>query len=507
MCKPWKPGDSIPEATVSTVTVAYPLAKSMVTSATCLPSAVFIWVVSLPALEDPDDVVDVAELLEPWLAQALIARAGIATKPIAAANCLIMNRLYPSDARHKPRVSGTAWWSQSADPVIPRRYGACDERDSMVHRDHGSTEGLLQELLWSYGPCGQEDAVRAVCTRELQPLVDDMWSDGAGNLIGYIAADANGARAGEHRHRSTTTPGFGAATRVMAHMDELSMLVKRVEPDGTLHLTQLGTMYPGNFGLGPVAVLGENETFTAVLTLGSEHTTKESQRIWQTKPDQGDQALDWDHVYVFTGRSPEDLDAAGVRPGTRVCVDRSKRTLVDVGDYVGCYFLDDRAAVTALLRAARLLREGGERPADDAYLVFTTNEEIGGVGGTYASATLPGTLTLALEVGPTEREYATTVSGGPIVGYSDALCVYDKDVADRLMRIATDRGFSPQAAVLGAFESDASHSKANGLTPRAGLLCLPTLSTHGYEVMARGAIEAMSAVIVDFLLSPVAEKS
>jgi len=62
------------------------------------------------------------------------------------------------------------------------------------------------------------------------------------------------------------------------------MLVKRVESDGTLHLTQLGTMYPGNFGLGPVAVLGDNETLCGVLTHGSEHTTKESPKIWETKP-------------------------------------------------------------------------------------------------------------------------------------------------------------------------------------------------------------------------------
>ena len=69
--------------------------------------------------------------------------------------------------------------------------------------------------------------------------------------------------------------------------------------------------------------------------------------------------------------------------------------------------------MTALLRAARLLHERRQRPAEDVYLVFTTNEEIGGVGGSYASATLPGILTIALDVGPTEREYATTVTGGP----------------------------------------------------------------------------------------------
>ncbi|MDT5347122.1 MAG: hypothetical protein QOH91_409 [Mycobacterium sp.] len=374
----------------------------------------------------------------------------------------------------------------------------------MTHRDSDSTADLLQELLWAYGPCGQEEAVRAVCARELRPVVDDMWTDDAGNLIGYVSSGKNsddGAAARRH-HRWKPAAGPGAATRVMAHMDELSMLVKRIDPDGTLHLTQLGTMYPGNFGLGPVAVLGDHETFTAVLALGSEHTTKESPRIWETKPDGGDRALDWQHVYVFTGRSPEELANAGVRAGTRVCVERSKRTLVDVGDYVGSYFLDDRAAVTALLRAARLLRDSGHQPAEDAYLVFTTNEEIGGVGGSYASATLPGTLTVALEVGPTEHEYGTSVTGGPIVGYSDALCVYDKDVADRLMKIATDRGFAPQSAALGAFESDASHAKASGVTPRAGLLCLPTLSTHGFEVIARTAVDAMAAIVVDFLVQP-----
>jgi putative aminopeptidase FrvX len=346
---------------------------------------------------------------------------------------------------------------------------------------------LLQELLWTYGPCGQEDAVRAICRRELESFADETWVDKAGNLIGLIRGSDDGAE----------------PVRVMAHMDELAMLVKRVEPDGTLRVTELGTMYPGNFGLGPVAVLNDlSEPLCGVLTLGSEHTTKESQRIWETKPDQNDMALDWTHVYVFTGRTEAELTEAGVRPGTRVCIHQSKRSLVEFGDFLGCYFMDDRAAIAVVLQAGRRLQDGAARPAGDVYLVFTTEEEIGGIGGTYASRTLGGDLTLALEVGPTEEEYGTTVSGGPIVAYSDAQCVYDKPVADRLMDIGARLQLSPQAAVLGAFESDASHAKTVGASPRAGLLCLPTLSTHGYEVIARQAIASTIELLTEFLLHP-----
>ena len=289
---------------------------------------------------------------------------------------------------------------------------------------------------------------------------------------------------------------------VMAEMDGLTMHVKRIQPGDRVRLTPLGTMYPANFGLGPVLMLGDREHVCGVLTVGSEHTTQESPQIWQTKPDGGDRALNWSDVYVFTGRTPEQLTEDGVRPGTRVCVHRSKRELVEIDDYLGSYFTDDRALRVVLLSAARELRRRPERPPRDVYFVCTVSEEVGGLGGSYASRSLPGELTLALEVGPTEAEYGTTVTRGPIVGYSDAQCVYDKDVADRLVDVATALGADPQPAVLGAFESDASHAKSNGHAAAAGLLCLPTLSTHGYEVVPRSGIETLSEVLVEFLSGP-----
>lgn len=350
-----------------------------------------------------------------------------------------------------------------------------------------SSTTLLEELLLAYGPCGQEDAVRDIVRRELEPLVDQLWVDPAGNLVGLL------------RGRDEAPP-----VRVTAHLDELSMIVKRVEPGGRLRVNSLGVMYPGNFGLGPVAVLGDRELLTAVLLLGSEHTSQETPPVWQTKPDQGGRALDWPDVSVFTGRSGEELEEAGVHAGTRVCVDGSKRSLVRFGDFMGCHFLDDRAALVSMLRAAAALRDDGGPPPGDVYFLATTGEELGGVGATYAARTLPGDITLALDVGPAEAEYAVPLDSGPVVAYADDAVVYDKPLADHLLALGRELGLAPTAAVWQSFHSDASQAMAHGQTPRAALLCLPTLSTHGYEVMHVETPDRCGRLLAEFLRRPAA---
>ena len=94
---------------------------------------------------------------------------------------------------------------------------------------------LLQELVYARGPSGQEDEVRAVCERELQPLCDETWVDAAGNVIGLVKGSS----------------ADGPAIRVMAHLDELALVVKRVNEDGTLRVNPLGGIYPANYGQGP----------------------------------------------------------------------------------------------------------------------------------------------------------------------------------------------------------------------------------------------------------------
>jgi len=120
-------------------------------------------------------------------------------------------------------------------------------------------EPLLTELLMARGPGGQEDEVRSICLRELTAFCDDLKVDRAGNVIGLIKA----------AHDSDP----GEAIRVMAHLDEIAMIVKTVEADGTLKVVALGGAQPICFGACPVDMLGDRTTLPGVLSYGSMHNS------------------------------------------------------------------------------------------------------------------------------------------------------------------------------------------------------------------------------------------
>ena len=80
--------------------------------------------------------------------------------------------------------------------------------------------------------------------------------------------------------------------------------------------------------------------------------------------------------------------------------------------------------------------------------------------------------------------------------------LYDKDIADRLVSLGEQLGMSPQRGVLGAYESDASNAKLHGRSPRAALLGLATLSTHGYEAIHSGLLDNCIELLAAFLQQP-----
>lgn len=346
----------------------------------------------------------------------------------------------------------------------------------------GQDLALLSQLLLARGPGGQEDEVRAICHEYLRPLCDDVWVDPAGNVVGLIK--------GKQRDGIP-----GRAVKVMAHMDEIAMVVKRIETDGTLRVTALGGANPVNFGVCPVDILGDQKIIPGVLSFGSMHATRNTA--------QGADVLSgnvhWRDVHVITRSSVEKLKAHGIRAGSRVVLSRHWREPFRVGDAIAAHFLDDRAPIAAVIQAVQRLDQRRLELACDVYFVFTTLEEECNAGAMYAAATLPGDTTIAVEVGPVMTEYGTRLSIDPIINTGDQKSYYTRSVVDGLATAAQRCGYTPQHALLVDFASDASAVMSNGSSARAGCLAIPTENTHGYELIVDGAIQACAATLAEYL--------
>ncbi|WPO00268.1 M42 family peptidase [Pseudomonas sp. MUP55] len=341
---------------------------------------------------------------------------------------------------------------------------------------------LLHQLLLARGPGGQEDEVRAICLERLRPLCDETWVDPAGNVVGLVKGTQD-----EREPRR--------AVRVMAHMDEVAMVVKHVDTDGTLRVTALGGANPVNFGMCPVDILGDHQTIPGVLSFGSMHATGNAPQGADVQSGN----VHWNDVHVITRCSVDVLREHGVRPGSRVVLSRHWRAPFRVGDAIAAHFLDDRAPIAAALHSVQCLDQRRGELACDVYFVFTTLEEESNAGAMYAAQTLPGDTTIALEVGPVMSEYGTRLGVDPIINTGDLKGYYTRCVVTDLAAAAQRCGYTAQYALLVDFASDASAVMSNGTSARGGCLAIPTENTHGYEVIVDGAIQACALTLADYL--------
>lgn len=346
---------------------------------------------------------------------------------------------------------------------------------------------LLQLLINAKGPCGEEDEVRALCKQHLQSLVDETWTDAAGNLIGKIRG---------------TLADQNQAVNLMVHMDELSLIVKRINEDGSLRVNPLGAIYPFNFGQGPVEIMGDKKHFSGILSFGCMHTTKETPIIHKMIPEEyrglGKSPI-WEDVTVITRMTVEELKKAGVHPGTRVVIGKSLRQLQFFQDCIAGHFLDNRASIAIALIALQQIKDKNKKPKKDIYFVATCSEEIGAHGASYAARILPSAITLAIDVGPVAKEYNTVLSPAPIIVYQDTVALYDKKICDQLFTLAENLGLTPQRAVFGSYGSDASLAYSRGQSAKAGLLCFPVENTHGYEITHKDSLNQCADLLEAYL--------
>lgn len=353
----------------------------------------------------------------------------------------------------------------------------------MAGDDLEITEGqkeLLQELILARGPAGVEQEVADICLRELSAFCDETWQDLAGNVVALI-------RAGKE---ATTEP-----LRILAHMDEIALIVKRIYGEGQLRIIKLGGLQPMSFGQCPVDIMGDRDIVPGIMSIGSLHVTKETADLTTTSDDK----LDWDDIFITTRLSNAQLRERGVHAGSRVVIGRYMRRLFEFEDCVAGHFMDDRALILVGIEAMRELARTKDGLTRDVYFICTVKEEVTNSGALYAVRQLPGDEVLALEVGPIAAEYDTKLCEDPIVLYGDMKGFYSTDVCNLLKASAEEEGFEPQLALFENFASDASAILSMGNVSRAAALCVPTQNTHGFEIIHRRAVGAATRTLLNYV--------
>ena len=334
---------------------------------------------------------------------------------------------------------------------------------------------LFKELLVP-SPPGGERQLAGILRVKLAEMGWDHKTDPAGNILVHIPGIDGSA------------PGVCLA----AHMDEIAIVVTKINSDGSLNVARSGGLFPWKLGEGPVEVIGDHETILGVFSMGSTHTLKS---------DRGE--IMWEDCRILTGLSAGDLTSSGVRPGTYALPERSRRGPVLFGDpanpLVGAWTLDDRMGVVALLRLLKRIKDEALQPHQPTIVAFTVREEIGGHGAKSLILREQPEVFLAIDGAPIPPGTPLILDGRPAIWSQDRLAVYDQNLLASLQAIAVEAGTELQPVVYQAAASDASLVSYMGAAPRVACLGHVRENSHGYEVARLSVFDNLLDVLVRFI--------
>jgi putative aminopeptidase len=229
---------------------------------------------------------------------------------------------------------------------------------------------LLVDLMEIPGLSGHEGRVRRRISAELAGLGIESRSDRLGNLIATLEGD-----------------GSAPSVMLFAHMDQLGLVVRKIEPDGLVRVERLGGVPEKALPSQEVLFcVGEGRAVPGVVANKSHHATA---------PDEKYRVLPYADLFVDAGfRDAQEVLSAGIEVGTPV-VYAPKAVDLANGRIAGTS-IDDRAGCAVMVEVARRLRRS-PAPAT-IHLVFAVQEEFNLRGALTAAQILLPDIAVQLDI-------------------------------------------------------------------------------------------------------------
>lgn len=318
---------------------------------------------------------------------------------------------------------------------------------------------LLERLSNARGVSGREREVREILTDEIASSCDRLSTDALGTL--YATCDGDGPR-----------------ICLLAHMDEVGMMITHVDKDGYASFSSVGGIRPGLFP-GARVLVGDDAVPGVI----------GHQPVHLQGTDQRERPVDADALRIDVGDAADAIGIGDVATFDTTFFEQG-------GTFFGKAF-DDRIGCACL---ASLLAQG-----TDAALtcVFTVQEEVGLRGASVAHAHVDAAYAIACEgtfaldmPGMKDHERMPLMGKGPAITLADRTLIADQGVLAAIVSSAKDAGIPYQykRPFLGGTDAGAFHTGGAG-TPSA-VIAVPCRYIHSPCALAHpGDVSAMAALV------------
>ncbi len=265
--------------------------------------------------------------------------------------------------------------------------------------------------------------------------------------------------------------GEGHALALSAHLDDIGLMVRHVNADGTLNVCPVGGLYPFYCVTENVRVHtrgGQVYTGTVCRTPSSIHVTEEELR--QTP---GDFRKNVCVVLDEDVRSAADVRALGIETGDMIALEPRFRL---ANGYLKSRFIDDKACAAVLFCLLRALRD--EPPKRKVYVYFSFFEEIG-----HGTAWLPPDVedVVSVDIAPTGPQQTSDERKVSIFA-KDSRFPYHWGLTNELREAAAAAGVDYVMDVFTPhYATDATFSVLAGYDIRHAAIGPGTANSHGYE--------------------------
>lgn len=334
---------------------------------------------------------------------------------------------------------------------------------------------ILLELMETPGVPGYESEIADKVEKYFRQYTDVVRKDKLGNLIALVAGEGAEPR-----------PRIMVAT----HMDEIGLIVTKIEPGGFLRFTQLGGFDLRTLPGQEVIVHGRTEC-KGVIGSKPPHLTIAEER---------EKAIPMQDLYIDLAM-PEAMVQECVRIGDIITIARTSMELQN--GYIAGKALDNRSGIAALLECLQEMKR--LRVRADVYAVATVQEEVGLRGAVTSTYGIHPDIGIAVDVTHADMpgvaaDLGMKMDGGTVIQNGPNI---HREIFARLVETARSQNIQYQLRFQqGPTATDGSAIQITREGIPTGVLSLPLRYMHtSVETLCYRDVERTGKLLAHFVAS------